>query len=348
MQLLCAYSETRRFAEVWLDDRFAHNYLKVYRGDGFAERAWLTAIGHGGGGGSSSSEDAVGRLVESVHRLSSMPIVVMSFGGLDLLRLDPARYPRLVVLHARSVGERKISTDFNKMQAILLSRLKVGVFLDPDVVMVNPHADELLSRTKVEVGETYPYPIMPVHHLDRDPEDAQRGWSNYRRFSCGECPKPTMRWGQGQPSWTFWALPFLTRWQMARLTGLPVMDVPTSDIQDLEELLNVALWREGAYKEWCPWQPGPAHIVWRNLIAQHAPGPSPFFGDPKYFPHGAPVAFFFVRGESEDGDMKRLIDLLEERTQSEASWPNPYYHNMKFYSSFRDLKEANPNVPCIL
>ncbi|CAK0820088.1 unnamed protein product, partial [Prorocentrum cordatum] len=150
---------------------------------------------------------------------------------------------------------------------------------EADMMMVDPRGDRLLLRTRQEVTEAYPYPMMPTHFLDRDPENARFKEGNFLNFNCAKCPRPTMRWGQAQPSWTYWALPFLGRWLAAKIDGREEMGVPTAGIQEDEDLLNVALWKEGATKAWCMWQKGGAEFVWLNYLKEHAPGPVPHYKD---------------------------------------------------------------------
>lgn len=62
------------------------------------------------------------------------------------------------------------SFNFNKLRAFLFSRALAGVGLDSDQ-WVAPGVDRLFDMTEREIHEKYPFPIMPVHFLDRGPKD---------------------------------------------------------------------------------------------------------------------------------------------------------------------------------
>lgn len=332
--------------QVWVDDRFEHNHRHIYRADGWIEKAWVNIV-KAQPGASDPWNVLTERLVKSIHRFSNHPIVVVNFGDVDLASLDPRRYRNLVVLHARSVEDRGLPFSFNKLQAILLSRVKVGVFVDSDMVSLGPQADTLFQRTEEEINKKYPYPIMPVHPMDRDPENADADLPNFKPFTCQNCPKPTMRWGSGQLSWTFWSLPFLARWQAAKLAGRQEQGIVMSDLDSDEDLLNVALWTSNATKEWCAWQPSGSDILWKNYFKQHPPR-YPYHEDPKRFPYGTPVAYFFAHSGQNVEEVDRTLQILEDHKRDKQKWPSPYYHNMHFYESFADLKAEAPDLPCIM
>lgn len=347
-EALCEDSANWPYMQVWVDERFKHNYLKVYRSDGWAEQAWLLSVKAEPAKGSATTWNALTeRLVSSLHRFSSHPVIVVNFGEVRLPALSPDRFQNLVVLNARSLEERGLPFSFNKIQAALLSRVKVGVMLDSDMVSLGPQADSLFDRTEQEVDKRYPYPIMPVHSLDRDPDNVDADLPNVKPFSCQNCPSPTMRWGSGQLTWTFWSLPFLARWQAAKLAGRPEQGIAMSDLGSDEELLNVALWSANATKEWCAWQPGGANIVWKNYFVQHPPR-YPYHEDPKRFPFGTPVAYFFAHSGNNLKDIDRTLTILEEQKRDNRKWPKAYYHNMNFYESFAELKAEFPDLQCTM
>merc|ERR1719361_712035 len=106
-------------------------------------------------------------------------------------------------------------------------------------MFVDPRADGLLARSREEITEEYPYPMMPTHYLDRDPANEKAGRSNYLKYTIKGSrdplfPKPTLRWGQAQPTWTFWSLPFFGRWQASKLTGGHRQGVNTASIGEDE------------------------------------------------------------------------------------------------------------------
>ncbi|CAK9071770.1 Hypothetical protein (Fragment) [Durusdinium trenchii] len=170
-------------------------------------------------------------------------------------KLTPERFPQLLLLHARPMDvQLKRSFNFNKLRAFLFSRALAGVGLDSDQ-WVAPGVDRLFDMTEREIHEKYPFPIMPVHFLDRGPKDLGVWWSRYCPNDV--CSLQTMRWGHAHPTWTYWALPFLGRWlrrnfrdetlpATGKAIALRVVEIPED-----EDLLNVGLWEEKAHKQWC-------------------------------------------------------------------------------------------------
>eukprot|EP00932_Pfiesteria_piscicida_P012621 SRR837773.24023.p1 GENE.SRR837773.24023~~SRR837773.24023.p1 ORF type:complete len:427 (-),score=149.35 SRR837773.24023:110-1222(-) len=346
-EALCEDTENWPYMQVWVDDAFKHNYLRVYRSDGWVEKAWLATVKAVPSNGGKTWNALTQRLVSSLHRFSSQPVIVVNFGEVRLPDLDPKRFTNLVVLNARSVEERGLPFSFNKIQAALLARVKVGVMLDADMVSLGPQADSLFTRAEQEIDKKYPYPILPVHSLDRDPENLDGGLPNFKPFSCQNCPQATMRWGAEQPSWTYWSLPFLARWQAAKLAGKRLQGISMSDVDSSEELLNVALWTANATKEWCAWQPAGSNIVWKNFFSQHPPR-YPYHEDPKRYPFGTPVAYFFAHAGNHVQDIDRTLKILEEQKRDNRKWPSAFYHNMNFFGSFAELKAQYPDIPCIM
>jgi len=343
---ICQDGNNEQYMEVFLDRRFRDNYAKIYK-DGWADYAWVNyvAVKKKGGVYGGLTE----RLVDSLHRFSNKPAVVVNFGAIEPDDLDPKKFPNLVLLHARDFSpDLHVSFNFNKFRAVLLSRVKVGASLDSDMVLLNKHGDQLLNRTAEEINEKYPFPMMPTHFLNRDPRDEKSGKGNYLKYECENCPLPTMRWGQAQPTWTFWSLPFLSRWLSAKMAGRAEQGVKTQHISEDEDLLNVALWKEGATKEWCAFQTGGVQFPWENLYAQHPPGPTPWYEDTRYYPAGVPVAFFFGHAEK---DLKRVDEALNWMAKPEranATTPKTFFHNSSFFETFDELKKAYPDLKCTL
>ncbi|CAE7499817.1 unnamed protein product [Symbiodinium natans] len=306
--------------QVFLDRRFRKNYARVYNSEGWADTAWVNyvAVPSNGKGVFGKLTE---RLVDSVHRFSQHPIVVVNFGTKAPEELDPEKFPHLVLLHARGLKPIPISFNFNKLRAVLLAQVKVGASLDSDMLMVTAQADHLLNRTAEEITEKYPFPMMPTHFLDRDVRDSDTAKrlheGNFLSFSCKDCPTPTMRWGQAQPTWTYWSLPFLSRWLSAKVAGRKEQGVPTAGIAEDEDLLNVALWQEGATKAWCAFQTGGINFLWENVDPQHPPGPYPYyeFRDPRVaMPAMTVLCIIWLKAE-----MTRNTALVPLEEDSEAT-----------------------------
>lgn len=340
MQLLCADPENRPYMDVYVDERFQKNYANIYGADGWVEKAWVTYLKVRPG--NTDFLHLTRKLVESVHLFSQYPIILMNFGQAST-ELDPELFPRLVQFNALDLSNRHLSFNFNKFQALLLAKVKVGASLDSDMMMANPQADSLLSRTQEEITEQYPYPMMPVHFLDRDPANLKYydGKGNYLVYNCIGCPKPTMRWGQAQPTWTYWSLPFFARWQVAKIAERSEQGVPTAHIAEDEDLLNVALWQEGASKQWCMWQTGGVGFVKDNLYAQHPFGVK-WNADKSRYLNGTPMGLYFGHAEKKWRKVAEALDFLQQQNKSYK--PKAFYHNFMFYGSFEELVQANPGV----
>jgi len=349
---LCRNPEYRPYYDLHLDSRFKKNYNKWYSKDGWVDAAWVNFMKVK----TSDDDDYFGvlteKLVDSVHRFSKKPIVVVNFNDIAPQQLDPVKYPNLVLFHARGYDFRLgLSFNFNKLRAALMAKVKVGASLDSDMMMVGPQSDNLLARTKEEITKSYPYPILPTHFLTRDPREREfyKGKAgNFLEYNCDGCPDETMRWGQAQPTWTFWSMPFLAKWLNARTTHMIVDGVHAGTISEDEDLLNVALWKEKATKQWCMYQMGGTSFVWENYYPQHAPGPYPFYEDPRSYPNGVPIAFYFSHAEKKIEKVDKALSMLQMNDDKNTPRPNYMYHNKKFYGNFTALKNDDPDLKCLL
>jgi len=346
--ILCKDKHNWPLMEAFLDSRFVQQYENFYKA-GWVDRAWVNYVK------ADTKGDYWGkltrRLVDSIHRQSSHPIIVVNFGEEAVPEIyEPELFPRLILLHARPLPQdwHMVSFNFNKLRAAILARAKVGASLDSDMMMVGPQADQLLSRTAEEITEAYPFPMMPTHFLTRDIRDDGHAEGNYLYFNCDNCPAPTMRWGQAQPTWTYWSLPFLARWLRAKLAGHSEQGVPTDDIDEDEDLLNVALWKEGASKAWCAFQMGGVSFLWENYYPEHAPGPSPYYRDPRFFPEGVPLAFYFSHAEKEVAKVDKALEMIEKHHHQGGKPPKAFFHTMKFYDTFAHLKAEHPHLNCTM
>jgi len=361
---LCADPEMASMFEVTLDPAFKEQYNKYYGDDGWTDTAWLNFVGVKG------HNDKFGlltkKMAESVRRASKHPLVIVVFGEVPLTDILSQDFPNVVLLRAKGIPENKhLSFNFNKLRAILTAKIRTGMSLDGDMLMVTKKADSLLERTRQEINKGYPFPMMPVHFLDRDPNDERgkgnfgvrreghpedKGWrplqTNFLLYTCDGCPDSTMRWGQAQPSWTYWSLPFISRWLSAKMHGQTLLGVNVKSVDEDEDLLNVGLWAEGATKSWCQFQPA-ASFAWidEHLIPQVGFGE--WYDDPHYFPKGVPMGMFIFHGQKEvDGYAVALKVLNEKASQVDAA--KPYVFNDKWYDSFAEMKKDVPDLTCTL
>lgn len=353
LEPICRDEQLRPYFEVYLDTRFTDHFRRVYGQDGWCEDAWVNfaAPKKDGKRRSGYTNELTDQLVDSIHRYSTKPVIVVSFGAEIIPYLEPERYPRLVLLHARL--QEGMAFSVSGMRAVLLARVKVGVTLEEDMMLVSPRADGLLARTKEEIDRRYRLPMLGTHFLDRDPANEKKGYGNYLKFTIGGSPdplwpRPTLRWGQAQASWTFWAFPFVGRWLGARMVGAEYKGVLTSKLGQAEDVYNVALWRENASKAWCLWQPVGTDIAWNNLKGQRAPGSPGMNSDPSRFPDGVPIALYFAWAEGNMGKYKKAFEALDELRASSAPPPKAIWHAGRFYESFADLKRDHPHIGCML
>merc|ERR1712224_186620 len=102
---MCKEKQIEPYMKIFLDPRFQKNYEAVYDKDGWVEEAWVSFIKAKQKKGEPGYRQGewgllMERLVDSVHRFSKKPIVVVNFGDIPIETLDPDRFPRLVVLTA--------------------------------------------------------------------------------------------------------------------------------------------------------------------------------------------------------------------------------------------------------
>ncbi|CAK9064793.1 unnamed protein product [Durusdinium trenchii] len=299
-------------------------------------------------------------LIRSVHMFSQELIIVVNFGMTSSTKLTPERFPQLLLLHARPMDvQLKRSFNFNKLRAFLFSRALAGVGLDSDQ-WVAPGVDRLFDMTEREIHEKYPFPIMPVHFLDRGPKDLGVWWSRYCPNDV--CSLQTMRWGHAHPTWTYWALPFLGRWlrrnfrdetlpATGKAIALRVVEIPED-----EDLLNVGLWEEKAHKQWCKFDiTDPLEFQflfdWKtkygNRCSMGGPGCSNISPDRRFYKRGAAKLFYTAHHAVNPTDTHKQVDRIMKKWK-EGTWPSStiVYERKLWVAS--DLKKAHPQLECLV
>jgi len=353
--------------KAWVVPRFVRNYARLYR-DGWVERAF---VNYYAGAPYGKHANMTEELINSVHRFSSEPIVVMHFGFNTVPSWTEERFPRLVVMNVAPMpSSAGRSFNFNKLRAMLLSRARVGVELDSDQ-FVAPGVDKMFEFTKREITKDYPMPILPPHFLDWSPTDQGPGgqghklWDRYcpgGKRDQGGCKWQTLRWGHAHPTWTFWATPFLGRWLRRNFLDetLPERDrgsgvmpaLRVLDVKEDEDLLNVATWEEGGTKQWCKYDlPDP--VEFQVLLATKGDFKScnvPFCGDipgdPLSHPHDIAKLFLTAHHAVVPKESQKYIEELDTRHRA-RTLPPPYLYHRHFYASAAELKEANPSLTCL-
>jgi len=331
--------------EFFVDPRFQSHYERFKGSDGWIDKAFLTYMGLGGANDTISGEEDL--LVQSVHHFSTAPIVVTNFNARvpDSMTLD--RFPNLVLMHARSTSTIGKSFNFNKFTAMLFAKVKRGLVLDADQ-FVNHGVDYMLQRAAEETTAQYPYPIMPVHWMSRDPESSDM--ADYPAhytwvFKSPDAPTRTMRWGHAHPTWSHHALPWLAKWTSYALapdaTKPPAWLTDQGHLED-EDLMNVAMWADNATKQWCKYDlPGPGDFeVYLKQVGQ--PG---MWKDSKFYPHGIPLVFFTAHAAKEPDTSHKWLSKLWDDTDDRRK---PILYNGQWFNSSAALRAHDAALRCII
>mmetsp|Transcript_86156 Transcript_86156/g.216825 ORF Transcript_86156/g.216825 Transcript_86156/m.216825 type:complete len:303 (+) Transcript_86156:153-1061(+) len=285
-------------------------------------------------------------LVQSIRHFSDKPLVVANFNRRVPRHWNPEQYPNLVLMHARSATSVGKSFNFNKFTAMLFSKVKSGLVLDADQ-FANHGLDSMLQRASEETTAEYPYPIMPVHWMSRDPTAGDMGaYPGYYAWhpKSKDAPRQKMRWGHAHPTWSHEALPWLARWTSYVLapdrTSAPGWLKEQGWVED-EDLMNLALWADGATKQWCKYD-----LTSPNMFGSYLSHRSNvnMMSDKKYYPKGIAYIYFTAHDAKkpeesydwlsklwEDGDDKRKAILYDGR----------------WFGSGKALRAYDPSLKCI-
>jgi len=338
-----------------VDPRFVGNYKRLYLQDGWIDK---TFVNYYAGPPDGKHSKMTEQLINSVHRFSSQPIVVVHFGLVTPSHWVPELFDRLVLLHASPLpASAGRSFNFNKLRAMMLVRARIVVELDSDQ-FVAPGVDAIFARTEDEVTKDYPMPILPAHFLDRTPKDTGPYWDRF--CPAGECVWQTLRWGHAHPTWTFWALPFLGRWlrrnlrdewlpmkKDGKMSALRVVDVPED-----EDLLNIATWEEQGTKQWCKFDNVDPSDFDAPLAIAHSDACNSFgcghvTADPRWHPHGVPKVFYTAHHAVDPKRSAQYLNKIAERYRA-ALWPPPILFKQRFFKNGQELKSKHPEVNCLI
>merc|ERR1719506_342301 len=144
--------------EAALAPGFEANYDRFFDSSGWADEAFVNYFGYNGGHGETFI-NTTEVLIESVHNSSSKPIIVVNFGDLPVpARWTAERFPQLVAFQAR--GNADFGFNFNKLRAMILAQVRTGIQVDSDTALIRD-CEHFFRRTREEVTEAYPYPILP-------------------------------------------------------------------------------------------------------------------------------------------------------------------------------------------
>lgn len=340
--------------EFYVDTGFRSNYAKLQGPDGWIEKAYLTYLDLHETRDNVSAETDL--LLQSIHRFSKYPVVLTNFGMYVPKYLTAERFPNVVLMHSRS-STASIQKDFNfnKLNSMLFTKVKGGVVLDADQ-WVNHGSDVMIERAFEETTRDYPYPILPVHFMSRDPgcSDMKHFPSQWAfTFKSKEGPRRSMRWGHAHPTWTHYALPWLARWTSYVLapdqTHGPTWLKDQGFLSD-EDLLNCASWAEGLTKQWCKFDI-PGSLLYYAYIDQVENFYDTYKGwkrlhgiDSKYFPKGVPYVFLTSHNAK---DPAESYDLLSQLWESGNVRQNIHYDG-RWFASASDLKHYDPSLRCLV
>lgn len=335
------------YAEFFVDPAYQTNYERWSDDQGWINDAFVTFMGTKDAKANIAAEEDL--LVRSVQHFSEKPVVVANFNSRVPASFNASKFPNMILMHARSTSEVYGSFNYNKITAMMFTKVRHGMVLDGDQ-FVSHGVDTMFSKIAAETTEAYPYPIMPVHWMSRDPEssDMKGGYSAYAwNFHTDDAPKRTMRWGQAHPTWTHYALPWLAKWTSFILapskTNPPHWLSSIGHVED-EDLLNVAMWSDRLKKQWCRYDVT-SPTDFRSYLQQLEGGPSGV--DSKYYPKGIAIVYFTAhdaKTPSVSYDyLKQLWDDSDGHHHRKA-----IFYNGKWFSSASKLKESDPNIPCIL
>eukprot|EP00930_Biecheleria_cincta_P058740 TRINITY_DN44535_c0_g1_i1.p1 TRINITY_DN44535_c0_g1~~TRINITY_DN44535_c0_g1_i1.p1 ORF type:complete len:548 (-),score=77.37 TRINITY_DN44535_c0_g1_i1:162-1805(-) len=326
--------------EFHVDPEFAGNFKRLLDAHGWIPRAYVTYMGI------SDTDETFARevdlLVQSVHYFSKYPIVVTNFGEWVPKAWTSKRFPNMVLVHGSPMKTGR-SFNFNKLRAMMFTKVQTGILVDADQ-WVNKGMDTMFQRTEEECTSVYPFPIMPVHWMARDP-DSDDGYAYTFRFDTAPNPARTMRWGHAHPTWTHHAFGFLAKWTTYVLQperqGTPDFIRGQGSWED-EDLLNVGLWAENATKQWCKFDiPG-----YEDYQMYHHPrdlGDAKLCPDTKWYPDGIAFLFYSAHAAKEPQKTKECLHDLFLETEDK---PRILY-NGSWFKTGTALKEYDPKLRCL-
>mmetsp|Transcript_70669 Transcript_70669/g.132261 ORF Transcript_70669/g.132261 Transcript_70669/m.132261 type:complete len:450 (-) Transcript_70669:54-1403(-) len=327
-------------AKFYTDPQFLSNDKKFRDEDGWVPEAYVSYISI------SDPQAHIGAeldlLLQSAHRFSSRPIVVANFGSIVPASWTPERYPNLLLVHAKPM-EDDFPPNFNKIRAMMFTKVQTGIVVDADQFL-STGCDRIFARTREEITSQYPYPILPVHWMSRDPE-GDCGYHVYDwHFVDERAPKRTMRWGHAHPTFTHYAYPFLAKWTLYAITPrkakAPVWVRRQGHLED-EDMLNIALWSAGATKQWCKFDvPFPSDFS----IFKEQGSNAHTYPDSKWFPHGIPLVFYSAHAAK---DPQESYEWLQFLWGGDGGRKHIYY-NGSWFESGQELHNYDPSLKCIV
>eukprot|EP00928_Gymnodinium_smaydae_P053618 TRINITY_DN37566_c0_g1_i1.p1 TRINITY_DN37566_c0_g1~~TRINITY_DN37566_c0_g1_i1.p1 ORF type:complete len:562 (-),score=112.12 TRINITY_DN37566_c0_g1_i1:110-1795(-) len=347
--------------DAWLHPQFRENHKRLVDEDGWMDEAFVNYVGGATPGNLYANMTTL--LVDSVHKFSAKPVIVVNFGMYTPPEWTAEKYPRLVLFHARPMpSSAHRSFNWNKLRAMLMAKVRTGIELDSDM-FVAPGVDRMFESTRREVTKDYPMPILPAHFLDWAPKDGgtdpPRYWSGVCEGDKYErCPGQTQRWGHAHPTWTFWALPFLGRWVGRQFTAAPItvsakltppgegaISLLASEVGEDEDLLNLATWLEGGTKQWCKFDvEDPTEF---DSFLRRDPHGGDVIRDDRFYPNGVAHAYYTAHHAVKPDQTQKYLELLTEHLEK-GVLPLPIRYKGGYYANDREVREAHPELRCLI
>lgn len=329
---------------VRVDCKFADAYRRLFdEGTGWAEEAWVTYVGLDSV--ASTWFDILHTLIQSVQLFSTRPIIVFCVSSKAVCRSIFLLTDRLLVFHVEATpATLEVPFDMHKWKAMLLSRVRVGVQVDVDQIVL-PAGDALFKSARAYTTLDYPYPLMAVHWMSRDAHGDEYAEAHAFTFQNTTLNR-SMRYNHAHATWTYHALEWLCSYYARALTDMTVRGLTD------EELANVLLWEQGATRQMCKWD----HILkiaiddyldphrWHNIATQG------MYADSKWYPHGTPILMYTFHHTKFPKFTKAAIENIQLTVASktaEGKWPIIFYNGTPYFST-ADFEAAHPHFPCLV
>jgi len=165
-----------------------------------------------------------------------------------------------------------------------------------------------------------------------------------------------MRWGHAHPTWTYWAVPFISDlllerfsasharqnvdfkvWDLAKARDIGLLAVLNQSkrtkrsarmapfMMEDEDMFNVGLWRDSAAKDWCKFD-----LEW-GLFKDRLQIGDNVYWDSKWYPNGLPIVFISMHNTKQFEQTDWLLSLLAkcDKERPELSCP-PYKHAPRY------------------
>ena len=226
---------------------FRDRFVSISGGTGIVSEAWVSFLF----GTHTYSVDLARAAYTSAARFSSRPTLVFASGDVALRfpsEFPAAAFPRLV---AFEMPPPTLHPWFDKLRAILMSPVLVGVTIEADSI-VTPHADRLFSVSALHASA---FPLLMQHPDERLP--SCQGYGGHR-FCVNPIPYPPQRrslpYGHSaHVAWTAASKPFVARAYLRCRPDVVMADrsVMGGMCDSDEGTLNYLLWEEGATKSIC-------------------------------------------------------------------------------------------------